>query len=196
MNDRGLMRDSGTTCGYWYPGHSPEPVDVLNLLRRYREAERRMRLRTRGSMGMGETDLIAVRLLLRRHQAGQLMRQRDLASALEITAASASALVDRLVKSGHVRRVPHPEDRRSVAIEPTTQSDVEVRATLGAMHERMLSATESLSPDELRAAARFLAALTESLDEPTHHAAQNRPGASTTTPADGPASTGSAAGSP
>ena len=91
MNDRGLMRDSGTTSGYWYPGHFPEPVDVLNLLRRYREAERRMRLRTRGSMGMGETDLIAVRLLLRRHQAGQLMRQRDLASALEITAASASA---------------------------------------------------------------------------------------------------------
>ena len=111
MNDRGLMRDSGTTSGYWYPGHFPEPVDVLNLLRRYREAERRMRLRTRGSMGMGETDLIAVRLLLRRHQAGQLMRQRDLASALEITAASASALVDRLVKSGHARRVPGGDAR-------------------------------------------------------------------------------------
>ena len=70
-----------------------------------------------------------------------------------------------------------------------------MRATLGAMHERMLSATESLAPDELRAAARFLAALTESLDEPTDDAAQNRPGASTT-PADGPASTGSGAGSP
>ena len=74
MNDRGLMRDSGTTSGYWYPGHFPEPVDVLNLLRRYREAERRMRLRTRGSMGMGETDLIAVRLLLRRHQANHQSR--------------------------------------------------------------------------------------------------------------------------
>ena len=170
MSDRVDTGDSSApepSSGYWYPGSAPEPADVLNLLRRYREAERRMRVRTRGSMSMGETDLIAIRLLLRTHQSGQLMRQRDLAAALEITAASASALVDRLVKSGHVRRVPHPDDRRSVAIEPTTQSDHEVRETLGAMHERMLAATEALTPDELAAVAKFLSALTESVEEPT-----------------------------
>lgn len=173
--DTGDFPAAEPSSGYWYPESTPEPMDVLNLLRRYREAERRMRVRTRGSMGMGETDLIAIRLLLHTHQSGQLMRQRDLAAALEITAASASALVDRLVKSGHVRRVPHPDDRRSVAIEPTTQSDHEVRETLGAMHERMLTATEALTPDELAAVAKFLSALTESVEEPaddapeTHH---------------------------
>ena len=53
-----------------------------------------------------------------------------------------------------------------MAIEPTTQSDHEVRETLGAMHERMLAATEALTPDELAAVAKFLSALTESVEEP------------------------------
>ena len=41
--------DGEPTSGYWYTrgAREIEPVDVLNLLRRYREAERRMRARTR-----------------------------------------------------------------------------------------------------------------------------------------------------
>ena len=37
--------DGEPTSGYWYTrgAREIEPVDVLNLLRRYREAERRMR---------------------------------------------------------------------------------------------------------------------------------------------------------
>jgi DNA-binding MarR family transcriptional regulator len=151
---------------YWYPSLSTgsDQVDVLNLLRKYREAERRMRVRTRDSMRMGETDLVALRFLLKATRAGTLVRQRDLATALEITAASASALVDRLIRDGYVRRVPHPDDRRSVAIEPTSKTDEEVRATLGEMHQRMLAAVESLSPEELAAVAKFLTALTRSVE--------------------------------
>lgn len=155
-------RDSG----YWY-GEQHEDVsrvDLLNLLRRYREAERRMRVRTRDSMRMGETDLVALRFLLRSVQGGRTVRQRDLAVALEISAASASALVDRLAKDGYVRRVPHPDDRRSVALEPTAKTDDEVRATLGDMHRRMLDSVESLTPEEVRVVARFLENLTRSLE--------------------------------
>lgn len=152
--------------GYWYPDSagSPEPVDVLNLLRKYREAERRMRLRTRDSMRMGETDLIALRFLLRTTRAGRLVRQRDLAEALDITSASASALVDRLCRDGYAERVAHPDDRRSVAITPTDKSDDEVRSTLGEMHKRMLEAAESLTNAELAAVAKFLTALTRSVE--------------------------------
>lgn len=174
------------TGGYWYDQSTPRPVDVLNLLRRYREAEQRMRQRTRGSMGMGETDLTALRHLLRAHHSGTLMRQRDLASALDITAASASALVDRLVRSGHVQRVPHPDDRRSVAIEPTPRSDAEVRQTMGAMHERMLAAVQSLTPEELTGAAKFLAALTQSVDEHDHVPGHDAPEGQTAETAQAP----------
>lgn len=156
-----------TGSGYWYPdtGSGPDPVDVLNLLRRYREAERRMRARTRDSMRMGETDLVALRFLLRAARTGQVVRQRDLAEALEISKPSASALVDRLIRDGYVQRVAHPDDRRSVAIEPTQKTDEEVRSTLGVMHRRMLAAAESLSPEELAVVARFLTELTRSVED-------------------------------
>lgn len=157
---------SGQGAGYWYPesGERPDPVDVLNLLREYRDAERRMRARTRDSMGMGESDLVALRFILRAARAGRVVRQRDVAEALEITSASASTLVDRLCRGGHARRVPHPEDRRSVGIEPTSHSDDEIRQTLGEMHRKMLAAAETLTPDELAGAAKFLTALTESVE--------------------------------
>ena len=48
--------------GYWFPDDdaTQRGVAVLNALRRYRAAETAMRRRTRDSMGMGETDLLAV----------------------------------------------------------------------------------------------------------------------------------------
>jgi DNA-binding MarR family transcriptional regulator len=163
MDDEGI---GGGGAGYWYQdsGSGPEAVDVLNLLRKYREAERRMRHRTRDSMGMGETDLIALRFLLRASRTGRPIRQRDLAEALDITSASASALVDRLCRDGYAERIDHPEDRRSVAIRPTRKSDEEVRSTLGEMHRRMLAAAESLTPEETAAVAKFLTTLTNCIE--------------------------------
>ncbi|PWD49703.1 MarR family transcriptional regulator [Serinibacter arcticus] len=153
-------------AGYWYPEltGAPGPVDLLNLLRRYRDAERRMRQRTQDSMRMGETDLVALRFLARARQRGAIVRQKELAEALEITGSSASALVDRLERDGYVQRTPHPEDRRSVALVPTDRMDGEVRGTLGAMHKRMLAVAEDLSPEEREAVGRFLIGLAASLD--------------------------------
>jgi DNA-binding MarR family transcriptional regulator len=169
VQDVQARKQDTTGAGYWYPdaATSPDPVDVLNLLRRYRDAERRMRARTRDSMRMGETDLVALRFLLRATRTGQVIRQRDLAEALEISKPSASALVDRLIRDGYVQRVAHPDDRRSVAIEPTRKTDDEVRSTLGVMHRSMLAAAESLTPEELAVVARFLADLTRSVEKVT-----------------------------
>ncbi|WP_404313347.1 MarR family transcriptional regulator [Agrococcus terreus] len=159
-----------TSSGYWYPEHgSPSSVDVLNLLRRYRSAEAAMRARTRSSMSMGETDLLALRLLLQAQRKGELMRQRDLATALGLASASVTALVDRLVKTGHVRREPHPADRRATIVVPTTDTDDEVRATLGAMHRRMIDIVDSLSDDERRAVAIFLERMAEAVDRIDEH---------------------------
>lgn len=154
------------SSGYWYggSGHVPNSVELLNLLRRYRESERRMRSRTRDSMGMGETDLLALRYVLRAHATGALLRQRDLARELDISAASVSVLVDRLIGYGHVRRVPIPSDRRSVAIEPTVSADHEVRQTLSQMHRRMLETAENLTEAEREAVAKFLNGLIHSVE--------------------------------
>lgn len=148
------------SSGYWYPQHrGATSVDVLNLLRRYRTAESEMRSRTRSSMNMNETDLIALRYLLKAQREDRVVLQRDLVRTLGVTSASVTALVDRLTKSGHVRRESHPNDRRAVIVVPTVDSDNEVRETLGAMHQRMIALVDGLDGNELAAVAKFLSGM-------------------------------------
>ncbi|MDO5661577.1 MAG: MarR family transcriptional regulator [Brachybacterium sp.] len=151
--------------GYWYGSdqETVDPVELLNLLRRYRESEGRMRSRVRGDMRMGEKDLRALRMLMRARARGEHVRQRDLAQMLEITPASTSALVDRLVRDGYAERREHPQDRRSVAVVATDHGDHEVRATLDEMHRKMLAAAQSLTPAQREGAALFLRAIDEAL---------------------------------
>lgn len=157
----------GLSSGYWYPDEgTASSVDVLNLLRRYRAAEASMRRRTRSTMGMGETDLIALRFLLREQGEGRSVLQRDLVRTLGVSSPSVTALVDRLVASGHVTRQPHPTDRRAVVVVPTVDSDSEVRATLGAMHQRMIAAVDELDGAELEAVARFLSSMISAVEVP------------------------------
>jgi len=151
--------------GYWYgpDGQLDYSAAVLKSLRDYRAAETEIRRNTRDSMGMGETDILALRYLLRVQASGKQVVPKDLSQFLNITSASTTSLIDRLVASGHVRREPHPSDRRSVVVVPTVESDKEVRETLGAMHRRMMSVAESLTADEARIVVDFLQRMTQSL---------------------------------
>ena len=151
--------------GYWYgpDGQLDYSAAVLKSLRDYRAAETEIRRSTRDSMGMGETDILALRYLLRVQASGKQVVPKDLSQFLNITSASTTSLIDRLVASGHVRRQPHPTDRRSIVIVPTGESDKEVRETLGAMHRRMMAVAEGLSADEARVVVEFLQRMAEAL---------------------------------
>lgn len=162
-------------AGYWYEQDTAQKtraVRVLNALRDYKAAESAMRRRTRDSMSMGETDLLALRYLLEAESRGQQLSPKDLAVRLGITSASMTSLIDRLVRSGHVRREPHPTDRRALVLRPTPGSDEEVRKTLGAMHERMIAAAGALSEDEAETVIGFLEGIRAAVDEiePAKHA--------------------------
>jgi DNA-binding MarR family transcriptional regulator len=150
--------------GYWYPKDSVAAAEVLDALRDYRASEAAMRRRTRSAMGMGETDLLALRYLLQAEAAGRTMGPKELAARLGITSASVTTLIDRLVKSGHLRRERHPTDGRALILRATAGSDREVRATLGRMHARMLEAAQSLSPEEARTVIAFLHRMRGALD--------------------------------
>lgn len=158
--------DEFSRSGYWYPdGEAASTVDVLNMLRRYRGAETAMRARTRVAMGMNETDLLALRFLLREQRAERIVRPIDLARALDISTASTTTLIDRLEKGGHVRREAHPTDRRAGVVVPTVSSDDEVKATLGAMHRRMLALVDDMSDHERTIVTQFLAGMTSAIEE-------------------------------
>lgn len=160
------QKEEFSRSGYWYPdSDAASTVDVLNMLRRYRSAETAMRARTRTSMGMNETDLLALRYLLREQKAGRIVRSIDIARTLDISTASTTTLIDRLEKGGHVRRESHPTDRRAGIVVPTVSSDDEVRHTLGAMHRRMLALVDEMSDRERAIVTRFLAGMTSAVAE-------------------------------
>ena len=148
---------------------APGAAEVLGAMRAFRTAESAMRRRTRGSMGMGENDLLAVQFLMRRQQGNQHVSPKDLAAYLGISSASTTVLIDRLVKSGHVLRQPHPSDRRAIRIVATPTSHREVRETLDDMNQRMLAAAEQLSPEEASAVVRFLQTVREIVELPGEH---------------------------
>ena len=164
-----MNSDAAAGSGYWYAPDEriDPPTAVLQALRGYRAAEVATRRSTRDSMGMGETDLLALRYLLRAEAAGERMGPKDLSRLLGITTASTTSLIDRLVTSGHVRREPHPTDRRSLVIVPTAATDSEVRITLGEMHRRMLAVAEELTAEESHVIVGFLRRMTEALNEHT-----------------------------
>jgi DNA-binding MarR family transcriptional regulator len=156
--------------GYWYgpDGQLDYSAAVLKSLRDYRSAETAVRRSTRDSMGMGETDLLALRYLLRAQASGKAVVPKDISQFLGITSASTTALIDRLVASGHVHREAHPTDRRSVVVVPTVESDREVRVTLGEMHRRMMAVAEALTAEEARVVVEFLGRMTEALEQSCH----------------------------
>ncbi|WP_244296951.1 MarR family winged helix-turn-helix transcriptional regulator [Paenarthrobacter nitroguajacolicus] len=161
------MDDNRGSQGYWYGLENRKrmgPVDVLNALRDYRSAEADMRRRTRASMGMGETDLVALRYLLEAERAGRQVGPKELAVRLGVTSASITSLVDRLVRSGYVTREPHPTDRRALVLRPSAESDHEVRNTLGDMHARMMEVAGTLSEEDSATVVEFLRRMRRAID--------------------------------
>ncbi len=94
--------------------------------------EYRMRLHLKTN----ETDFQAMQHLL---QAGPTTPS-ELAAQLHLTTAAVTSVIDRLVRAGHVRRLPHPSDRRRIVVEPTESSVQEAMAQL----MPMILATDAL----------------------------------------------------
>lgn len=157
--------DDEPAAGYWYDDRLPDSVRLLGAMRDYRAAETAMRKRIRDSMHMGETDLIALRMLLAAGRTGENLSPKDLARGLGISSASTTVLLDRLERSGHLTRSPHAHDRRAIVIETTDATEREVRDTLGSMHSRMIEVADSLSPADADVVVAFLAAMRRAVGE-------------------------------
>ncbi|MET1132313.1 MAG: MarR family winged helix-turn-helix transcriptional regulator, partial [Aeromicrobium sp.] len=66
--------------------------------------------------------------------------------------------------SGHLERVPHPTDRRSVVLVPTEQARREMAEHLADMHERMKAIAAKVPTDARPAIVDFLQSLTSEME--------------------------------
>ena len=143
---------------YWYSDSADDDrgARVMEALRAYRAAEMSMRRRTQATMSMGENEMLVLRFLTRHGRRSLDVTPIDLARHLGVSTASVTALLDRLERSGHLTRRPHPVDRRKVLVSTTAHADDEMRETLTAMHARMMQATRGMTESETEAVTAFL----------------------------------------
>ncbi len=153
-----MKTESPSPPSYWYSDSTDDErgARIMEAMRAYRSAEMAMRRRTQEAMAMGENELLVLRYLARSASAGSTVTPIELARHLGVSTASMTALLDRLEKSGHLERHPHPSDRRKVLVTNTTHADEEIRDTLTAMHARMMRATRGMSDSETTAVTQFL----------------------------------------
>ncbi len=112
-------------------------------------------------LGLGVNDVVALDHLLQSGPLGPV----ELGHRLGMRPASATALVDRLEKAGHVERRPHPTDRRRLALEPTPHAVQEMLRKLQPLLDELDAAAEELTPDERRTVARYLRRVAGALGE-------------------------------
>jgi DNA-binding MarR family transcriptional regulator len=143
---------------YWYSDSTDDErgARIMEAMRAYRAAEMTMRRRTQSSMAMGENELLVLRYLTRAGGNARDITPVDLARHLGVSTASMTALLDRLERSGHLQRRPHPSDRRKILVATTAHADEEMRETLASMHARMMQATRGMTESDTAAVTAFL----------------------------------------
>ncbi|MBT2502803.1 MarR family winged helix-turn-helix transcriptional regulator [Curtobacterium sp. ISL-83] len=152
-------------AGYWYDEQSRvDAVDVLAALRRYRASESAAQRRAREALGVGENALLALRVLVEAGQSGESVNAKELADRVGITAASTSALVERLVRSGHVERRSDPNDRRGVILSATGPSMHQALRVIEELDRREAEVAEQLPADERAIVVEFLQAMARAAD--------------------------------
>ncbi len=110
--------------------------------------------------GLGRTDVRALVAIMDAARHGEALTAGTLGQTVELSSASVTALVDRLEKAGHVRRVRDPADRRRVALEMSASAMAAGAEFFGGLNRDLLAAMAGYSEDELAVVRRFLEQMT------------------------------------
>jgi DNA-binding MarR family transcriptional regulator len=106
--------------------------------------------------GLSATDVRALVCLLDRERAGVPASPTWLAGQLRVTTASVTALLDRLERAGHVRRVSRSDDRRRVDVRVQDSATDLGRAFFGPLIDATAAVLARRSADERAVIDAFL----------------------------------------
>ena len=127
-----------------HAGISANARRLLSLLERLRPRMVSPALRRLQELQLSPSHLGVLRIL----HDGQPVAMKDLAERLQITPPSITALTRRLVQTGMVERLPHPEDSR-VTLLALTEAGRELHRQLHTAHlERIGRLLAGLTPAE------------------------------------------------
>ncbi len=136
-------------------------TDITRLIRRLTVEVDAMGDRFADQHSLGRTDVRAIVAIMDAARTGSALTAGALGSAVELSSASVTALVDRLERAGHVHRVRDPEDRRRVVLEISDSAMAAGGAFFGGLQRELVAAMDGYTDEELAVVRRFLADMTD-----------------------------------
>lgn len=122
------------------------------LLRELLELSDDFERRLGSELSVNPTDLEAMEHLLMSGPLGP----SELSRRLNISTASTTKVVDRLVELGHVTREDHPSDRRSVLVVPTETSRARALSVLMPMIFEIDAELDKFTPEQQETITTYL----------------------------------------
>jgi len=114
-----------------------------------------------GLHGLGRTDVRALVAIMDATRSGEPLSAGGLGTAVSLSSASVTALVDRLERAGHVHRVRDPADRRRVVLEMSESAMAAGGQFFGGLQRDLVAAMAAYSDEELAVVRRFLEQMTD-----------------------------------
>lgn len=131
--------------------------DISLAVRELLQSGREMQAAAARELGVNTTDVQAMDLVTAH---GGDLSPRDLAGRLGIRTASASALIDRLERAGHLERADVTGPKRFQGVRTrlvaTEHARMEIRGVLRDVNEGFADLARDLTPEEAEVVLRFL----------------------------------------
>lgn len=125
---------------------------------------------------MHPTDVRALIALMDAARAGEATTAGHLGAALGLNSAGTTALVDRLERAGHVRRVRDERDRRRVTVEVDERAVALGWSHFGPLIGRAVELLRGYDERELAAIRGFLTGVREAAADDGREPRHNEPG--------------------
>ena len=110
-------------------------------------------------LNINETDFQALQHLTR-HRS---MTPGELATRLSISTAATTAVLDRMSERGHVHGSPHPSDRRSFLVSPSSEAITQALHMVAPLLADAQRIAESLTPEGQATVVHYLESMREAM---------------------------------
>jgi DNA-binding MarR family transcriptional regulator len=114
--------------------------------------------------GLNRTDVRALVVIMDAARGGKSLTAGRLGAAVDLSSASVTALLDRLERAGHIRRIRDADDRRRVVLQMSDSAMAAGAEHFGGLQRDLTAAMEGYSDEELQLVRRFLVDMTEAIE--------------------------------
>ena len=144
-------------------------AEIIELLRSHSIESHRLAEAFAERHGMHHTDLRALVAVLHAEQRGEPLTPGALGAAVGLSSGATTALIDRLERTGHLRRVRDDPDRRRIRLHYDPAGLALAHDFFGPLGERSRQVMDGFTPEELATVARFLRAINDTLARHREH---------------------------